>query len=138
MIYWNKDIAARMKCTDKEKQQLPTFIKKLMVHVERIHESGVLAALPNVERPVFPYFHQGLSLILDNLSTEAIEEIMAVYLCISQESGFEFLKKCIETEVVLSVASGDTPEITFRKIVPYAGMEQADWLIQSTANKGTL
>ncbi len=112
-------------------------MKKLMVYVEKIHEIGVPATIPNVERPLFPYFYQGLSLIMDNLSTEAIEEIMAVYLSISQESGFQFLKQCIETEVVLSLASGDTPEFTFRKIVPYAGIDQADWLIQSAANMGT-
>lgn len=137
MIYWNRDLAARLKCPEKEKQQLPIFIKKLMVYVEKIHEIGVPATIPNVERPLFPYFYQGLSLIMDNLSTEAIEEIMAVYLSISQESGFQFLKQCIETEVVLSLASGDTPEFTFRKIVPYAGIDQADWLIQSAANMGT-
>ncbi|MCE1206663.1 MAG: hypothetical protein LWX00_04585 [Spirochaetia bacterium] len=137
MIYWNRDLAARLKCPEKEKQQLPIFIKKLMVYVEKIHEIGVPATIPNVERPLFPYFYQGLSLIMDNLSTEAIEEIMAVYLSVSQESGFQFLKQCIETEVVLSLASGDTPEFTFRKIVPYAGIDQADWLIQSAANMGT-
>lgn len=137
MIYWNRDLAARLKCPEKEKQQLPIFMKKLMVYVEKIHEIGVPATIPNVERPLFPYFYQGLSLIMDNLSTEAIEEIMAVYLSISQESGFQFLKQCIETEVVLSLASGDTPEFTFRKIVPYAGIDQADWLIQSAANMGT-
>lgn len=138
MIYWNRDLAARLKCSEKEKQQLPTFIKKLMVYIEKIHESGVPATFPNVERPLFPYFYQGLSLIMDNLSTESIEEIMAVYLSVSQESGLQFLKQCIETEAVLSLASGDTPEFTFRKILPYAGIEQADWLMQSVSNKGTL
>lgn len=59
MIYWNRDLAARLKCPEKEKQQLPIFIKKLMVYVEKIHEIGVPATIPNVERPFSPIFTRG-------------------------------------------------------------------------------
>jgi len=125
MILWNAELTKRLSCSDKEKAALTPIISELMVISDKARAEGIkplIAAKPAIESTMLTY---GLRLIAEGLSTEALEEILAVYLSTSTFTGFEFLKQCVYAEALLAIASGDSREMLLRKLAPYCGAEKA-------------
>ena len=125
MILWNAELAKRLACSDKEKAALTPIISDLLSISDKVRLEGIkpLAAVkPTAESMILSY---GLRLIAEGLSSEALEEILAIYLSTSTLTGFEFLKQCVYTEALLAIAVGDSREMLLRKLAPYCGAEKA-------------
>jgi hypothetical protein len=125
MIEWNADLARRLHCRDEEKKSLGQVIKRLMDLDRKAREDGFLsleAELPSITDPLLAI---GLRLVMEGISGEALEEILATYLLVDGKSGWPFLKACVTVEGLLALAESDDPALMARKLLPYYGVEMA-------------
>jgi len=125
MIYWNAGLAKRMACSDEDKATLPFLIRDLLALATKAQQEGVRSVQgePVVAKNDILVF--GFRLLSEGMALEAFEEILAVLLITGDKLGFEFLKQCLFAETLLSIAAGDTIDITLRKLAPYCGVERA-------------
>jgi len=131
MILWNADLTRRLSCSEREKALLPALIGELLELCDSVKAEGMKSpALPG-EQSRSPFLAYGLRLIAEGITTDALEEILAVYLATSTLWGYEFLKQCVCAEALLSLAAGDTRDIMLRKLAPYAGAQAATGLLDS-------
>lgn len=143
MILWNAELTKRLACSDKEKAALPAIVQELLAISDKTRNEGILP-LASADQSLTdqsktdrskidqsPMLYYGFRLIAEGLSTEALEEILAIYLTTSAYSGFEFLKQCMYVEALLSIAAGDSRELLLRKLVPYCGAEKAYSLLKA-------
>jgi hypothetical protein len=131
MILWNAELTKRLTCSDKEKAALPSIIQDLLAIADRARIDGIqplISASPSDKPTMLSY---GFRLIAEGLSTESLEEILAIYLSTSTLSGFEFLKQCVYVEALLGIAGGDSRELLLRKLAPYCGAEKAFSLLKA-------
>lgn len=138
MILWNSELVRRLSCTDEEKSGLPRHIKSLVALAARARIEGVKALQTrgtDLQGDSMMLF--GLRLIAEGLPVETLEEILAVHLAVEPETGYKFLARCLCAETLLSIASGDAPEVTLRKLAPYCGAESALALLASTEMPGS-
>jgi len=129
MIYWNAGLAERITCSEEEKAVLPFLIRDLLSIASKAQQEGVRAVQNEslvVKNDLLSF---GFRLLSEGLAVEALEEILAISLITGNKSGFEFLKQCIFAETLLSVAAGDTSDVTLRKLAPYCGVEKASSLL---------
>jgi flagellar motor component MotA len=131
MILWNADLAKRLACPDEEKTSLPLIIKDLLRLATKSRIEGPKALLNEAATAKNSMLSYGLRLIGEGLSVESLEEILSIYLAVSPSSGFEFLKLCLYVETLVSIAAGDSPELTLRKLAPYCGIEKSYALLAS-------
>jgi flagellar motor component MotA len=131
MILWNAELTRRLSCTKQERASLPSIVDELLILHARIKEEGLKDFQEDPEIRKKPLLVYGLRLILEGVSGETLEEILAIYLITSSLEGFEFLVQCVYTEALLSLASGDSSEVLLRKLAPYCGAEYATELLES-------
>jgi len=148
MILWNAELTKRLACSDKEKAALPAIVQELLAISDKTRNEGILPLastdqfltdlsktdqlkIDQSKIDQSPMLYYGFRLIAEGLSTEALEEILAIYLTTSAYSGFEFLKQCMYVEALLSIAAGDSRELLLRKLVPYCGAEKAYSLLKA-------
>ncbi|HWR13141.1 MAG TPA: hypothetical protein VN445_15055 [Rectinemataceae bacterium] len=132
MIFWNAELTKRLACTDKEKAALPSIVQGLLAISDRVRDEGILPLASAEQTASQPeMLRYGFRLITEGLSTEVLEEILAIYLTTSGLSGFEFLKQCVYVEALLSIAAGDSRDLLLRKLVPYCGAEKAFSLLKA-------
>jgi hypothetical protein len=125
MIQWNADLARRLLCRDEEKKELGPFIAKLMELDRKARGEGFLSLeseLPSLDDPLLQV---GVRLVMEGVSGEALEEILATYLLIEGRSGWPFLKACVAIEGLLALAESDDPALMARKLLPYFGADKA-------------
>jgi hypothetical protein len=125
MIEWNADLARRLHCRDEEKKALGPIIKRLMDLDRKARGDGFLsleAELSSIDDPLLAI---GLRLVMEGISGEALEEILATYLLVEGKSGWPFLKACVTVEGLLALAESDDPALMARKLLPYYGVEMA-------------
>lgn len=143
MILWNAELTKRLSCPDREKAALTPIVSELLAISDKARAEGIkpliaakplsaakplAAAKPLQESTMLSY---GFRLIAEGLSSDALEEILAVYLSTSAYTGFEFLKQCVYAEALLAIAAGDSREMLLRKLAPYCGAEKAFALLQA-------
>jgi len=138
MILWNSELVRRLSCTDEEKAALPKLIRSLVALAARTRVEGVKALQTSgTELQGDPMILYGFRLIAEGLPVETLEEILAVHLTVDPETGYEFLTRCVCAETLVSIAAGDAPEITLRKLAPYCGAQAALALLSSTELPGS-
>jgi len=131
MILWNADLAKRLACPDEDKASLPLIITDLLRMALKSRIEGPKALLGEATAAKNSMLSYGLRLINEGMSVESLEEILTIYLAISPNSGFEFLKLCLYVETLVSIAAGDSPELTLRKLAPYCGIDKSFALLAS-------
>lgn len=131
MIYWNAELAKRLLCSDEEKAALPYIIKNLLSIASKARIEGLKSLMNDATIPQDALLSYGFRLIAEGLAIEALEEILAIYLATSTKIGFDFLKQCVYAETLVSIASGDSVDLTLRKLAPYCGAERAYALLES-------
>jgi len=125
MIQWNADLARRLQCRDEEKKDLGPYIARLMDLDRKARGEGFLSLeseLPAIDDPLLEV---GVRLVMEGVSGEALEEILATYLLIEARSGWPFLKACVAIEGLLALAESDDPALMARKLLPYFGADRA-------------
>ena len=125
MIQWNADLAHKLQCREDEKKGLGPLIKRLMDLDRKARSEGFLSLeseLPSMDDPLLVV---GVRLVMEGVSGEALEEILATYLLIEEHSGWPFLKACVIVEGLLALAESDDPALMARKLLPYFGADRA-------------
>jgi hypothetical protein len=125
MIQWNADLARRLRCGDKEKEGLGPIIVRLMDLDRKARSEGFLSLeseLPSIEDPLLAV---GIRLVMEGVSGEALEEILATYLLVEEREGWPFLVACVTIEGLLALAESDDPALMARKLLPYFGADRA-------------
>lgn len=138
MIQWNADLVRRISCTEDEKSDLASSIRTLVEISAKARLEGVKSVAAGSETQAFPLMKYGLTLVSEGVAGEPLEDILAVLLATDPAEGFEFLLNCLAAETVLSISSGDTPEMTLRKLAPYCGAEKALGLLDAARKSGGL
>jgi hypothetical protein len=140
MIQWNADLARRLQCREEEKKALGPIIRRLMDLDRKARDEGFLsleAELGSIDDPLLAV---GVRLVMEGVSGEALEEILATYILVEGRSGWPFLKACVTVEGLLALAESDEPALMARKLLPYFGADKAlEALeeIESAQAKGT-
>lgn len=127
MIQWNAELARRLACAESEKRGLATLIRRFMELGRQARDEGFQSLEPWVARmgATDPLFAVGLRLVVEGLSGEPLEDILATYLLAEDASGWPFLKSCVIVEGLLSLAEADDPALMARKLVAYYGADRA-------------
>jgi flagellar motor component MotA len=125
MIQWNADLARRLKCSDEEKKGLIPLIARIMDLDSKARDRGFLALESELPSLGDPLLEVGLRLVIEGVSGEALEEVLATYLLIEGRSGWPFLKACVIVEGLLALAESDDPALVARKLLPYFGADKA-------------
>jgi len=131
MILWNAELTRRLSCSEKEKTQLGPLIGGLLGLCDSAKVEGMKSISQSEDPNRHPIVAYGLRLIAEGFSAEALEEILAIYLATSTQTGYEFLSLCVRAEALLSLAAGDPRELLLRKLAPYAGAQAATSLLDS-------
>jgi hypothetical protein len=125
MIEWNADLARRLHCRDEEKKGLGPIITRLMELNRKAQSDGFLSLESELSSIDEPLLAIGLRLVMEGISGEALEEILATYLHVESRSGWPLLKACVTVEGLLSIAESDDPALMARKLLPYYGVDKA-------------
>jgi len=136
MILWNAQLTRRLACTDEERSTLIAFIGDLVSLCGKVKSEGLKSLAESGGFSRTPMLEYGVRMILEGISGETLEEILAIYLTTSNFESVEFLKQCITTEALLSLASGDSCDIFLRKLAPYCGAHLATELLESLSQGG--
>jgi hypothetical protein len=125
MIQWNADLARRLQCREEEKKGLGPIIKRLMDLDRKARGEGFLSLESELSSVDDPLLAVGLRLVMEGVSGEALEEILATYLLIEEKAGWPFLKSCVTIEGILALSESDDPALMARKLLPYFGADKA-------------
>jgi hypothetical protein len=131
MILWNAELTKRLSCSERERALLPSLIGGLLELGDSARTEGMKSIAQSGEPSRRPFLTYGLRLIAEGISTDALEEILAIYLATSTLSGYDFLSLCVCAEALLCLAAGDNRDIMLRKLAPYAGAQAATGLLDS-------
>jgi hypothetical protein len=131
MILWNAELTRRLSCSERERALLPSLIGGLLDLGDSAKAEGIKSLAQSGDPSKRPFLSYGLRLIAEGISTEALEEILAIYLATSTLSGYDFLSLCVCAEALLSMAAGDSRDIMLRKLAPYAGAQAATGLLET-------
>lgn len=125
MIQWSAELAKRLQCRDEEKKGLGPLIRRLL-ELDRIARTeGFQALEPELKTTSEPLLAIGLKLVMEGVSEEALEDILATYLAVEERSGWPFLRSCVIIEGIMSIAEADDPALMSRKLVAYYGADKA-------------
>jgi hypothetical protein len=125
MIQWNAELARRLQCRDDEKKGLAPLIRRLL-DLDRIARTeGFQALEPELATIGDPLLSIGLRLVMEGVSEEALEDILATYVMIDERSGWPFLRSCVIVEGLLAIAEVDDPALMARKLIAYYGADKA-------------
>ena len=125
MIQWNADLARRLRCGEEEKKALGPIIQRLMELDRKARDEGFLSLDSELESIDDPLLAVGVRLVMEGVSGEALEEILATYILVEERSGWPFLKACVTIEGLLALAESDEPALMVRKLLPYFGADKA-------------
>jgi hypothetical protein len=125
MIQWSADLARRLQCRDDEKKGLTKLIGRLIDLDKKARGEGFLSLEPELAAIDDPLLSVGLRLVMEGVSGEALEEILATYLLVEDRSGWPFLKACVTIEGLLALSESDDPALMARKLLPYFGADKA-------------
>ena len=125
MIQWNADLARRLQCRDEEKKALGPIIQRLMDLDRKARDEGFLSLESELSTIDDPLLAVGVRLVMEGVTGEALEEILATYILVEDRSGWPFLKACVTVEGLLALAESDEPALMARKLLPYFGADKA-------------
>ena len=125
MIQWNADLARRLRCGEEEKKALGPIIQRLVELDRKARDDGFLALDSELASIDDPLLAVGVRLVMEGVSGEALEEILATYILVEERSGWPFLKACVTIEGLLALAESDEPALMVRKLLPYFGADKA-------------
>lgn len=125
MILWNAELLRRLSCREEEKRQIAPLIRRFMELAQKARTEGYQALDGLVSEAEDPLLSLGLRLVLEGLSEDALEDVLATYLLAENRSGWPFLKACVIIEGLLALVADDDPATVARKLVAYYGAERA-------------
>jgi flagellar motor component MotA len=125
MIQWNAELSRRLSCTAEEKAGLVPVIRRFLDLAATYRSEGMSALEATSRGFAEPLFSVGIRLMAEGVSGETLEDIMATYLAVSQESGYPFLQSCVIAEGILGLSSGEEPAVLVRRLAAYFGAEDA-------------
>jgi hypothetical protein len=125
MIQWNAELARRLACREEEKRGIAPLIRRFMDLDKRTRTEGFQSLESEVTNAEDPLLSVGLRLVMEGLSGEILEDILATYLLAEDRTGWPFLRACVIVEGLLSLAEADDPAIMARKLVAYYGADRA-------------
>jgi hypothetical protein len=125
MIQWSAELAKRLQCRDEEKKGLGPLIRRLLELDKIARTEGFQALEPELKTTSEPLLAIGLKLVMEGVSEEALEDILATYLAVEERSGWPFLRSCVIIEGIMSIAEADDPALMSRKLVAYYGADKA-------------
>ena len=138
MIQWNAELVRRLACREDEKRALAPLIRRLMDLARIARSEGFQALeheLPDTQDPLLSV---GLRLVMEGLSGDALENILATYLLAEDRSGLSFLEACVVIEGILSLAEADEPALMARKLVAYLGADRSVGALEELERDGAL
>jgi hypothetical protein len=130
MIRWSAELAKRLACGDDEKRALGPLIRRFVDLARKARKEGWQALEAEAEASDDSLLKVGLKLVVEGLSGEALEEILATYLIMADEKGWPFLRACATVEGLLSLAEGDEAALMIRKLAAYYGADRALAVLQ--------
>ena len=125
MIEWNAELARRLACREEEKRGIAPLIRRFMELDRQARKLGFQALESEIPAIDDPLLAVGLRLVMEGLSGEVLEDILATYLLAEDRSGWPFLKDCVVVEGLLALAEADDPALMARKLVAYYGADRA-------------
>lgn len=125
MIRWNAELSRRLACGDEDKRALGPLIRRFVELSRKARREGFEALEADEASVEDPLFKVGLRLVVEGVSGEGLEEILATYLLVSDEKGWPFLRSCAVVDGLVSLAEGDEPALIVRKLVSYYGADRA-------------
>ncbi len=125
MIQWNAELARRLACREEEKRGIAPLIRRFMELDRRTRSEGFQALESEIPAADDPLLAVGLRLVMEGLSGEILEDILATYLLAEERTGWPFLRACVIVEGLMSLAEADDPAIMARKLVAYYGADRA-------------
>jgi flagellar motor component MotA len=138
MIQWNAELARRLRCREEEKRELAPLIRRLMDLARIARAEGFQALERELPAAADPLLSAGMRLVMEGLSGDALEDILATYLVAEDRSGYPFLASCVVIEGILSLAEADEPALMARKLVAYLGAERAFGALEELEREGAL
>lgn len=138
MILWNAELARRLRCRDDEKRELASLIRRLMKLGRIARAEGFQSLEREVPGADDTLLAIGLRLVMEGISGEALEDILATYLLAEDRAGARFLEACIIIEGILSLAEADEPALMARKLVAYLGADHALGALEALERDGAL
>jgi flagellar motor component MotA len=125
MIRWNAELSRRLACGDEDKRALGPLIRRFVELSRKARREGFESLEADEASVEDPLFKVGLRLVVEGVSGEGLEEILATYLLVSDEKGWPFLRSCAVVDGLVSLAEGDEPALIVRKLVSYYGADRA-------------
>jgi hypothetical protein len=138
MIQWNAELARRLRCREEEKRELAPLIRRLMDMARAARAEGFQALEREIPAVDDPLLAVGLRLVMEGLSGDALEDILATYLLAEGRSGFPFLQACVVVEGLVALAEADEPALMARKLVAYFGADRALGALEELEREGAL
>ncbi len=130
MIQWNAELSRRLSCQAEEKAALVPIIRRFL-DLSATYRSEGMSSLEAASRGFDEsLFSVGIQLMAEGISGETLEDILATYLAVSQESGYAFLRSCVIAEGILGLSSGEEPAVLVRRLAAYFGAEDAIPLLE--------
>jgi flagellar motor component MotA len=107
MIRWNAELSRRLACGDEDKRALGPLIRRFVELSRKARREGFESLEADEASVEDPLFKVGLRLVVEGVSGEGLEEILATYLLVSDEKGWPFLRSCAVVDGLVSLAEGD-------------------------------
>jgi len=130
MIRWSAELAKRLACGDDEKRALGPLIRRFVDLSRKSKREGWQALEAEAASTDDSLLKVGLRLVLEGLSGDPLEDILATYLITADEKGWPFLRACATVEGLLSLAEGDDASLMIRKLAAYYGADRALAVLQ--------
>ncbi len=119
MIHWNAELARRLTCTESEREAIDPAIRRILALAAGFGSGGAATLVRLAKESGDPLLEIGATLVAEGVPKETLENILATYLAVSDESGLPFVLACISAEGLVGIAEGDDLSLLIRKLVAY-------------------
>lgn len=117
------DMAERLQCGEKEKQEALDIISALVEASEKARREGLLALEHDIEEYRHPLLRLGMSLVVDGTDPKIIREILEARILSENRKGGEFLEQILIYQGCLSIQAGDNPRVLTTRLFAFLGEE---------------
>ena len=116
-------VADRMDCSRKEKEQLVQLIDLFIQASEKARLEGLLALEDDIEEYEYPLLRTGMQLVVDGTDPELIKEILSARILSENKRGKAFLEQVLIYTGLLSIQAGDNPRVLMERLFAFLGEE---------------
>jgi hypothetical protein len=116
----------RARCGERDRRSLAGLVAQLCSLSEKARSEGLLALEEDAQDGKLDRFLAlGLRLVLDGVSSEALDEVLVTSIYASGGKGRELLARMIAYTGVRGIAAGHSPELLRVMLEAYLGFETA-------------